>query len=179
MDPVDEQVVEAAEFEATHKNDALDKTFNATLLIKGLDGILELVGGILLLIISPDTINNWAKSLTQNELSKDPHDFIARHLLHFTGHLHSTQFFGAMYLLIHGVAKLVVVVGLYRREHWSYYVAFAFLGGFGIYQIYRLTVHFGILLFLLTIFDGVILVLTTLEFRRMRAARRMALAEVT
>jgi uncharacterized membrane protein len=170
--------VEDAEFEATHRNDALDKTFNITLWLKGLDGVFELVGGILLLIIKPDTIDDFARNVTLNELDLNPHDFIARHILHFTGNLNHTQFFGAMYLLVHGLAKLIVVVGLYRREHWSYYVAFVFLGGFGIYQIYRLAfVHFSILLLLLTLFDAFILVLTVAEFRRMRAARAVALAE--
>jgi len=173
----DDEAAEETDPKVTRRGDALDTTFDITLAFKGLDGIFELIGGVLLLIISPDSIDDFARWLTLNELSLSPHDFFARHVLHFTGDLNKTQLFGALYLLIHGVAKLIVVIGLYRREHWSYYVAFVFLGGFGIYQLYRLIfVHFSILLTLLTIFDAVILVLTTLEFRRMRAARAAAMA---
>lgn len=151
--------------------DLLDKTFKVALVLKGLDGLLELFGGILLLVISPETLNHLAKSLTQHELSQDPRDFWARHLLHLTGNLHNTQTFGALYLLTHGVVKLVIVVGLLRREHWSYYVAFVFLGGFVVYQLYRMTYDPSVGLALLTVFDLFIIWLTWREFVRMRRAR--------
>lgn len=153
------------------KRDLLDKTFNVALVLKGLDGLFELVGGILLLIVSPDTINHLAQSLTQHELSQDPHDFWAHHLLHLTGNLHNTQTFGALYLLTHGVVKLVIVVGLFRRAHWAYYVAFVFLGAFVVYQIYRLSYDPSVGLALLTVFDLFIIWLTWREFLRMRRAR--------
>ena len=152
------------------RRDLLDKTFVVALILKGLDGLLELVGGILLLVVSPETLNNLAHRLTQHELSEDPKDFWTHHLLHLTGNLHHTQTFGALYLLTHGVVKLVIVVGLLRREHWAYYVAFVFLGGFVIYQIYRMTYAPSVGLALLTIFDLFIIWLTWREFVRMRRA---------
>jgi len=152
------------------KRDLLDTTFNVTLILKGLDGALELIGGILLLVIAPATIDHFARWLTQHELSQDPHDFLARHLLRVTGNLHKTQLFGAIYLLTHGLTKIVVVVGLLRREHWAYYFAFVFLGGFVVYQLYRMTYAPTIGLALLTVFDLLILWLTWREYRRMRQA---------
>ncbi|HWU39180.1 MAG TPA: DUF2127 domain-containing protein [Candidatus Acidoferrum sp.] len=56
-------------------------------------------------------------------------------------------------------------------EHWSYYVAFIFLGGFMIYQIYRMTYAPSVGLALLTVFDLFIIWLTWREFQRMRQAR--------
>ena len=156
--------------------DALDKTFTVTLVVKGLDGFLEVVGGVLLLVISPDTLDRWARSLTQHELARDPNDFVARHLLRVTNNLHHTQVFGAVYLLSHGVAKLVIIVGLLRREQWAYPVAFVFLGGFVIYQIYRLTYDPGIGLALLTAFDLFVIWLTWREYRRLKASARSGAA---
>jgi len=155
-----------------HKRDALDTTFNVALIFKGADGVLELVGGVLLLIIAPDAIDRFARWLTQHELSQDPHDFFARHLLHMTGNLRHTQVFGALYLLTHGLAKIIVVVGLWRRARWAYPVAFVFLGGFAIYQIYRMTYAPTIGLALLTVFDLFILWLTWREYLRSRHAQR-------
>jgi len=149
--------------------DALDKTFDVALILKGLDGLLELVGGILLLLISPDSINHLAQRLTQHELSEDPNDFFAHHLLRLTSNLHNTQLFGAVYLLTHGLVKLVIVYGLLRRQRWAYPVAFVFLGGFVIYQTYRLTYAPSVGLALLTVFDLFILWLTWKEYRRMPA----------
>jgi uncharacterized membrane protein len=153
------------------RRDALDKTFDITLTLKGIDGLLELLGGVLLLVISPATINRFAEWLTQHELAQDPHDLIAHHLLKLTGNLHNTQTFGAIYLLTHGLVKIVIVVGLLRREHWAYYVAFVFLGGFVIYQVYRMTYDPSVGLALLTIFDLFIIWLTWREYRRMRSSR--------
>jgi uncharacterized membrane protein len=161
----------ASEAHATARSgprDALDRTFDVVLIFKGADGVLELVGGVLLLLIAPATIDHFARWFTQHELSLNPHDWFARHLLHVTGNLRHTQVFGAVYLLGHGVAKLVVVVGLWRREQWAYPVAFVVLGGFVAYQLYRMTYAPTIGLVALTAFDVFIIVLTWREFRRSR-----------
>jgi len=95
---------------AKPQSPALDTTFKIGLVLKGLDGILEVIGGILLLFLSPDAIQHLVRMLTAHELSEDPHDLIARYLLHTTAHLsHGTTLFGAIYLLSHGIAKIVLV----------------------------------------------------------------------
>ena len=66
---------------------ALDKTFKIGLILKGLDGILEAAGGILLLFLSLHAIEHIARTLTAHELSQDPHDLIARYILHTASHL--------------------------------------------------------------------------------------------
>ena len=42
---------------------ALDKTFRIGLVLKGLDGVLEIIGGILLLFLSPHAIERIAKQI--------------------------------------------------------------------------------------------------------------------
>src|SRR5215831_12571592 len=101
---------------ASSEETALDRTFRISVALKGLDGILEVIGGIVLLFIPPATLQSWAKSLTAHELAQDPHDFIARHLLHSASQLsHDTVLFGAIYLLTHGIAKIVLVVAVLRE----------------------------------------------------------------
>ena len=73
--------------EAEPLSPALDKTFKIGLVLKGLDGILEVIGGILLLFLTPAAIQHLVRVLTAHELSEDPHDMIARYLLHTTAHL--------------------------------------------------------------------------------------------
>lgn len=122
-------------------------------MLKGVDGFLELIGALLLLAVSPATMDRLARSLFQHELSEDPNDFIARHVLHVTANLHATRWFGAVYLLSHGLAKLVMVVALWKRQRWAYPFALVFLIGFVLYQVYRMTFAPSVGLTLLTVFD--------------------------
>jgi len=132
---------------------ALDETFRVSLVLKGIDGGLELIGGLLLLLVSPATMDRLARALFQHELSEDPNDFVARHVLHMTANLHATRFFGAVYLLSHGAAKLVMVIGLWKHQRWAYPFALIFLVSFVLYQLYRMTFAPSAGLMLLTIFD--------------------------
>src|SRR6516165_6867184 len=152
---------------------ALDTTFKIGLILKGLDGILEVVGGLLLLFLSPAAIEHIVRMLTAHELSQDPHDLIARHLLHTASHLTtSTTLFGAIYLLSHGVAKIVLVVLVLLDKLWAYPWLIVLLLAFIVYQIYRITaVHFSVGLAALTVFDAVLVWLTWREYQAKRAAR--------
>jgi uncharacterized membrane protein len=149
---------------------ALDTTFKIGLVLKGLDGILEVAGGILLLVLSPHAIQHLVRALTAHELSEDPHDLIARYLLHTTAHLNTAiTIFGAIYLLSHGIAKIVLVALVLKDKLWAYPWLIVLLLAFIGYQLYRITlVHFSIGLTLLTIFDAFLVWLTWREYRAKR-----------
>jgi uncharacterized membrane protein len=152
--------------------DLLDRAFAVGIVLKGLDGVLEVVGGVLLLVVSPATIDQLSRALTQHELSEDPHDFLATHLLHAAGSLTGSSLqFGAAYLLLHGVVKIVLVSALLRDKIWAYPWMIAFLIVFIVYQIYRMTFAFSIGLLGLTIFDVVVAWLTYREYGKQLAAR--------
>ena len=157
------------------RGDLLDQAFFVGIVLKGLDGVLEVVGGLLLLLVSPATINSLARALTQHELSEDPHDLLATHLLHYTGGLTvSTVRFGAAYLLLHGIVKIVLVGALLRNQLWAYPWMIVFLLAFIVYQVYRLTFAPSVGLAGLTIFDIVVTWLTWREYQKQRSLRRRA-----
>jgi uncharacterized membrane protein len=133
---------------------------------------LEIVGGALLLLLSPITIDRITSTLTQHELSEDPHDFLANHLLHATGALTTASLtFGAAYLLSHGAVKIVLVAALLRNKLWAYPWMIAFLVAFIVYQLYRMTFAPSIGLVGLTVFDAIVTWLTIREYRRQRVLR--------
>ena len=149
----------------------LDKMFTVSLLLKGLDGLLELIGAVLLLVIPTISINNLATFLTQHELNQDPHDFIASHIMVAAHHLSSSStLFGATYLFLHGTVKVTLVVAVLKGKLWAYPWMIGFLMLFTGYQIYRLTYTFSIGLMLLTVFDIFIIILTWLEYNRHQKA---------
>ena len=153
--------------------DLLDQNFEVGIILKGLDGVLEVIGGLLLLIVSPATIDRVVTGLTQHELSEDPNDFLATHLLRTAhGLTGSAVLFGAVYLLAHGLVKIILVTALLKNQLWAYPWTIGFLGVFIVYQLYRLSFRPSLGLTALTIFDMVIAWLTYREYRKQRAVAR-------
>ncbi|MFC4395192.1 DUF2127 domain-containing protein [Arthrobacter sedimenti] len=151
----------------------LDRTFRISLLLKGLDGVLELIGGVLLLLVTPAQIGDVARFLTQHELAQDPRDFVANSLLHMTANLSgSASLFGAVYLLLHGVVKIVLVWAVLKEKLWAYPWMIAFLLVFIAYQLYRISVSFSWGMVLLTAFDIFIVWITWREYRMRRSQGR-------
>lgn len=151
----------------------LDRTFVVTLILKGLDGVLELVAGVGLLLVSPAQLEAAARALTRHELREDPHDPFAHWLIGYTGNLSvSATLFGAVYLLVHGVVKIVLVVAVLRDRLWAYPWLIGFLVAFIGWQGYELVVHFSWGLAALTAFDILIVALTVREYRMRRRERR-------
>jgi hypothetical protein len=84
----------------------LDREFDVSITLKGLDGVLELIGGVLLLFLTPHRLNAIVAFLTQHELSEDPKDFLATHLVSYAQSFSaSASLFLAVYLLSHGIVQ--------------------------------------------------------------------------
>jgi uncharacterized membrane protein len=49
----------------------LDRVFDVSITLKGLDGVLELIGGLLLFFLTPHRLNAIVAFLTQHELSEE------------------------------------------------------------------------------------------------------------
>jgi uncharacterized membrane protein len=157
----------------------LDWAFLVGIIGKGLDGLVELAGGILLLALSPATIDRLVAGLTRHELSKDPTDWVATHLVRLAqGLTGSTARFVGVYLLAHGVVKVALVAAVLRDRRWAYPWLIAFLVAFIGYQLYRIAVAPTPGLALLTVFDAVVAWLTWREYRRRWPRRPPTLTEL-
>jgi uncharacterized membrane protein len=160
-------------------HESLDRTFRITLVLKGLDGLLEMIGGVLLLTVSPASIEHVVRFFTAHELANDPHDFIASHLLHSASQLTgSATVYGGIYLLSHGIAKAVLVVLVLKDKLWAYPLLIALLLVFIVYQVYRLSYKLSFGLLFLTVFDLLVVGLTWREYRiKRRMSAQPALAQ--
>ena len=144
----------------------IDKGFEISVILKGLDGLLEVLGGIFLIFVPITKINVWVYLLTKKELVEDPKDFIANHLVNYAHSLTvSTIDFAIIFLLIHGLVKVFLVVMLLKKKLWSYPLAIAIFSIFGVYQIYLIYLHGSISLILLTTLDVVVIILTYMEYK--------------
>lgn len=136
---------------------------------KGVDGVLEVIGGVLLLAISPAQLYAVVRALTQHELTQDPNDAVANYLLHTAQNLSAdAKTFGALYLLWHGIVKVFLIVALLQRRRWAYPVAIAAFLIFLVYQLYRYSHTHAPALLVLSVLDAFVIVLTWLEYRRLR-----------
>jgi uncharacterized membrane protein len=154
-----------------------DKTvhilFDISLIGKAVDGVLEVIGGVVLFFVNPDQINGMLRVLTQHELSKDPHDVLANLLLHSVQNLSTgTEVFAAFFLLWHGVVKVGLVWALFRRHLWAYPIAIVAFGLFLAYQVYRYSHTRSVWLLALSILDLFVIVLTWLEYKRLRTSQK-------
>jgi uncharacterized membrane protein len=149
--------------------------FDISVIAKGIDGVLEIIGGALLFAVNPVQLNHIVRLLTQHELTEDPHDLVAGYLLHAAKHLSAgVQIFGAVYLLGHGVIKVGLVAALLRRQLWAYPAAMLAFLLFLIYQLYRYSHAHALWLLALSAVDVFIIVITWFEYRRLRTTRGFA-----
>ena len=154
-----------------HPTSLLDKVFEGGIIIKGLTGVAEFAGGLLLFFVSPATIHNFVVFITQDELLEDPHDRIANLLLSSSQYLTSgNRTFLIIYLWIHAFIKFIAVIGILKNQRWAYPFSLITLGALMLYQLYSIIfVAPQLGLVLLTIFDVFILALIWREYGKIRA----------
>ena len=143
--------------------------FDVGMFFKGLDGVLEIVGGLLLFVVKPETITGIIITLTQRELSEDPHDVVASQLAQLAQDFSaSSQVFAGVYLLSHGVIKVVLVASLLRERLWAYPAAIVVFTLFIVYQMYRYVLEPSTSMIVLSVLDVIVIALTWLEYRRLQ-----------
>jgi uncharacterized membrane protein len=156
----------------------LHAAFEVGVVLKGLNGLAELVGGVVLWFASVDLIRSIVGALVHGEIIEDPQDRVASYLMHMADKVSvGGKDFAAFYLFSHGVVKLILVAGLLRNKLWAYPASLAVLGLFIAYQLYRLSFGFSLGLTLLTVFDAIIIVLIWHEYRFVEARRRVPMLE--
>lgn len=157
---------------ALRRRDWREALFLLSVWLKGLDGVLELLGGAALMTVSPAFILYTVRYLTQDELIEDPRDLVANALLRIASRLSfASDHFIALYLLIHGLVKMSLVWALLRRVLIAYPASIVIFTGFIVYQLYRYTLTPGPGLLALTVLDFVVIALIALEYRALRSGR--------
>ena len=153
----------------------LHRLFEASLVVKGLLAGAETLAGLGLLVTSGGLVRRFVDGLTRYEIAEDPTDRLATAARHYAEALSfQTQHFYALYLLSHGILKLLMVAALAAGALWAYPLAMAVLGGFVAYQMYAWAQDGSPALLLLSGFDAILIALVWQEFRTRRAGRHRA-----
>ena len=131
------------------------RIFQISVALKGLHGMVEIVGGLALALFSTDSILRLIYRF-------DTHQWVARHFS--TGEHRYYVFF----FLSHGALNLAVAILLLLEKLWAYPAAIAVLAIFIVMQLFRFThVHDpGLIIF--SILDVIVIALAVHEYRLLR-----------
>ena len=146
--------------------------FRIMIFFKGIDGIFETLGGIVLASVSSQTITNFVYGLFGSELL-EPDDFLTHYIVKLLTHLSvSTQTFAIIFLLGHGLVKFGLATAIWFNKLWAYPLAGVILSIFVIYQVTRFSSTHSILLLLLTFVDIIIIAMLRPEYKRLCALNK-------
>ena len=135
------------------------RLFQIGVAIKGLDGLIELVGGLLLLIFGPRRINS-----TLGRLALE-HPWLGAHVHSVSPNsVHLVM----AYLFFQGVIKLWLAEALLRERKWVFPVALVLLGLLTVSLIVEFFIHHSVGAVVLFVLNLIIMVLIWREYSNLR-----------
>ncbi|MGH7939820.1 MAG: DUF2127 domain-containing protein [Limisphaerales bacterium] len=147
----------------------LHRLFKIGIWIKGIDGLIETAGGILLMVVSLQALNRYVIALTQNEIQEDSGDLIANALRHAAERMRpGSKHIAGAYLLGNGLVKVFLATCILRGKLWCYPIAMAIMTVFVLLQCLRLGFHFSWPMFIGTVVDAAIILLIWREYRTIK-----------
>ncbi|HXS07785.1 MAG TPA: DUF2127 domain-containing protein [Rhizomicrobium sp.] len=149
----------------TGRSPFFHQAYLAAILIKGFDGALEALAGLIILITGPERLYEWVLRLTAPELTgRHP----ALHALQRGAErlAEGPHQFAIFYLLVHGLLKLGIVMALLKGGgRLLFPIASLILAGFVVYMSWRLTIRWSDWLLGFALFDLLTLALVLNEWR--------------
>ncbi|ARE26115.1 DUF2127 domain-containing protein [Lactococcus cremoris] len=149
-----------------NKEELLDFSFNAMLLGKSIFAFVEFLFGLLLIFIPLDLIKSTIQHLAASIAFAPLSSMITNAGERVTS---DATLFAVIYLLLHGALKLVTLALLWRKILWSYPLSIVLLLGFITYQMFEFFNHGAIPMLALCVVDLVMITLTLLEYRKLKA----------
>jgi uncharacterized membrane protein len=153
----------------TKEEKVISKVFEISVFLKGIEGILEIISGALLVYtVETNRLVTIVLKLTEHELSQDPTDFLANKLIEIVNNINPGISFGLLYLLVHGIIKTFLSIMLLQRKLWAYPLAiyiFFTLAGLLLFEFFRGS---SPLYILLAFFDLVVGILTIMDYKRQK-----------
>jgi uncharacterized membrane protein len=161
---------------ATRQTTWTDRLFWVAIAVKGLDGGLQLIGGLVLLVIRPSVVTGLAHMVLTRDLLGNPNGLFALHFEAATEHFAQggTRWFAITYLLLHGVVKVALVIALVRKVMPAYPIAAVVLGAFVIYEVFRAVRTHSIALPIFAAIDVLIIIFVVREYLELRRERATA-----
>lgn len=159
--------------ERTRPKTVIDRLYAVGVSIKGIDGVIELVAGVVLWI-SPALAHALLADLAGEAREGDTAvlHFVGQYVARLDNELaQSGMAFLIAFLITHGAVKVVLVYCLFRKWHRVYPYALAILIAFLCYQFYAFVLTPTIGLAGFTALDAAIIILVYKEYRELNPRR--------
>ncbi|MFZ1075771.1 MAG: DUF2127 domain-containing protein [Minisyncoccia bacterium] len=145
--------------------------FDLALILKIINGVFEMLAAFVILVIPSSLVLRIAEYVTSGEIAEDPNDFFATNIraAAHTFAVH-THYFVALYLVLHGAVKVVLVSGIFQKRRNAYTLFMIALALFGSYELFLGEIRAELLLDVLATLDFCLLLLTAHEYRRRYSA---------
>jgi uncharacterized membrane protein len=146
--------------------DLKHKLFEVSIFIKGIGGVIDLMGSLFLFLFG-SSLGQIAGFFFKWELLEDPNDFLGNFIVSFFQNLSiKTELFVAIYLLVNGLIKLGLFIGLRKEKLWAYPLARVVLSLFIAYELYIFSHTHSLILLFLVLIDVIIIFLLKSEHKR-------------
>ena len=144
--------------------------FIASILLKGVFAVLEILAGVALLVSSPGLLTQFIHFMFHNRLVADPNDPLATYALRQLHEFDMTRhMFVGIYLMLHGLVKVGIVAGLYSERLMAFPIGITVLGIFIAYEFERFVATHSLVLLALSVLDAFIVVLAWREYQALKA----------
>ena len=154
------------------KDTIINMGFYSGLAIKALNALMEFIGGFLMIVLNHEGLNRLIRLIAIPELREDPNDIVMNHLITLGQNFSiSSQHSVAVYMLLHGTTKLVVIGLLWKKKMWAYLPAVAVFGLFIAYEMYSYMHSRSVLMLMIVIIDIAIIVMIILEYKRLKSTK--------
>lgn len=145
----------------------MHRAFVITVAINGIIAFLDIAAGFF--FVFKPRIDVYLETLT---IYPGVISTLAELIIDMSGRV---QMIGAFYFFSHGVVKLLLVWGLWQNRLWAYPVSVVFLSGFGLYQVYEISVMYSPIVTAFLLFNIVVIILVIKEYRRVVALTKQTI----
>ncbi len=156
------------------QNKIIHNLFEITVFMKGVNGFLEILIGSFF-FLKKETIQAIIFSPRYAFIHYIPISHVMRRLDTLSL---STQYFIGFYFLFYGIVNIFLVVSLLKGRLWAYPTSIVFHTLFIVYQTYRSILHSSIFLLSVSIFDAFLVMITWLEYKRLKNIRDNSLGAI-
>ncbi len=144
-------------------NKTTDFLFRVSLILKGVDSLFEVLGGILLTM--PTRVARYLLVLSGHELLRH-HVVMSGNLSHLAEVVQQgVSLEKAGYLFVHGLAKVILISAIFMNKRWGYTGLIVVLSIFSAIELIRAVAAHEIVTGGLAIFDIAVVLLIAKEYR--------------